>query len=83
MRCTKLDQEFKLLKRVIYLPGFDGRHHPPSGWLVACPISTLVDIYMTKGAEVFKPYTPFSPVPPPALIDMYPQAAALRAICCT
>ena len=41
------------------------------------PISTLVDIYMTKGKDVFTPYTSFSATPPHALITKHPSAAAM------
>jgi|SRR5882672_321234 len=77
MLVQQLDQEFKLLKRVDLFAGTSTGGIIALGLAGGVPVSTLVDIYLTKGAEVFKPYTPFSPVPPPALIDMYPQAAAL------
>ena len=73
----QLDQELDFLKRVDLFAGTSTGGIIAIGLASGVPVSTLVDIYMTKGAEVFKPYKPFSAAPPPALISMYPQAAVL------
>lgn len=73
----QLDQKFDFLKRVNLFAGTSTGALIALGLASGVPISTLVDIYMTRGGEVFKPYGAFSPVPPPALISMYPNAAAL------
>lgn len=73
----QLDQELDLLKRVDLFAGTSTGGLIALGLASGVPISTLVDIYMNRGAEVFKPYASFSPVPPPSLTNIYPQAAAL------
>jgi hypothetical protein len=73
----QLDQELNFLKRVDLFAGTSTGGLLAIGLASGVPVSSLVDIYMTKGAEVFKPYSSFSPVPPPALTDIYPKAAAL------
>lgn len=73
----QLDQELDFLKRVNLFAGTSTGGLIALGLASGVPISTLVDIYMTRGAEVFKPYPSFSPVPPPSLTNIYPRAAAL------
>ncbi len=73
----QLDQELGFLKRVDLFAGTSTGALLALGLASGVPIASLVDIYMTKGAEVFKPYTSFSPKPPPALIAKHPSAAAL------
>lgn len=73
----QLDQELDLLKRVNLFAGTSTGGLIALGLASGVPVSTLVDIYMTRGAEVFQPYAYISPVPPPALVNRYPQAAAL------
>jgi hypothetical protein len=73
----QLDQELNLLKRVNLFAGTSTGGLIALGLACGVPIETLVDIYMTKGKEVFKPYGPFSPVPPAELSKAYPQAALL------
>jgi hypothetical protein len=73
----QLDEELNFLKRVDLFAGTSTGGIIAIGLASGVPVSTLVDIYLTQGAEVFKPYRPFSAVPPPELIAMYPQAALL------
>jgi len=73
----QLDLELNFLKRVDLFAGTSTGGLLAIGLASGVPVSSLVDIYMTKGAEVFKPYASFSPVPPPALTNIYPKAAAL------
>ena len=73
----QLDQELDFLKRVNLFAGTSTGGLIALGLASEVPISTLVDIYMTRGAEVFKPYGSFSPIPPRALTNMYPQASTL------
>ena len=73
----QLDQELNFLERVDLFAGTSTGGLLAIGLASGVPVSSLVDIYMTKGAEVFQPYPSFSSVPPPALIDNYPKAMAL------
>lgn len=73
----QLDQELGFLKRVDLFAGTSTGGLIALGLASGVPVPTLVDIYMTRGAEVFKPYAYISPGPPPALVRRYPQAAAL------
>lgn len=73
----QLDQELDFLKRVNLFAGTSTGGLIALGLASEVPIAKLVDIYMNKGAEVFKPYASFSPVPPPSLVNIYPQASAL------
>lgn len=73
----QLDQECDLLKRVDLFAGTSTGSLLALGLASGVPISTLVDIYMTKGKDVFKPYTSFSPTPPQALINLHPSAATM------
>jgi patatin-like phospholipase/acyl hydrolase len=73
----QLHQELNLLERVDLFAGTSTGGLVAIGLASGVPVSSLVDIYMTKGAEVFQPYPSFSSVPPPALIDSYPNATAL------
>ncbi len=73
----QLDQELNFLRRVDLFAGTSTGGLIAIGLASGVPVSSLIDIYLTKGAEVFKPYASFSPVPPPALTNIYPQAAAL------
>ena len=73
----QLDQECDFLKRVDLFAGTSTGSFLALGLACGVPISTLVDIYMNKGKEVFKPYTSFSPSPPQALINLHPSAATM------
>ena len=73
----QLHQELNLLERVDLFAGTSTGGLIAIGLASGVPVSSLVDIYMTKGAEVFTPYPSSSTVPPPALIDNYPEATAL------
>ena len=73
----QLDQEFDFLKRVDLFAGTSTGALMALGLASGVPISTLVDIYMTKGKEVFKPNTSFSPTPPKELINKHPSVAGL------
>lgn len=73
----QLDQELNFLRNVDLFAGTSTGGLIAIGLASGVPVSSLIDIYMTKGAEVFKPYDSFSTVPPAALINMYPKAAAL------
>ena len=75
----QLDQELDFLKRVDLFAGTSTGGLLAIGLASGVPVSSLVDIYMTKGAEVFKAYVSLTTVPPPALTDIYPQASALPA----
>src|SRR4026207_2163740 len=72
-----LDPGPNLPKRVNLFAGTSTGGLIALGLACGVPIDELVDIYMTKGKEVFKPYGAFSPVPPPSLTKAYPQAALL------
>ncbi len=69
----QLDKEFDLLKRVDLFAGTSTGALIALGLASNVPISELVDIYMTRGKEVFQRYKSFSPKPPAALVKMYPQ----------
>src|SRR6266542_2343003 len=73
----QLDQELNLLERVDLFAGTSTGGLVAIGLASDVPVSSLVDIYMTKGAEVFQPYPFVSSVPPQELTDNYPKAAAL------
>ena len=73
----QLDRELNFLRRVSLFAGTSTGGIIVLALASDVPIATVVDIYMTKGAEVFKPYHPSSAAPPRALLRMYPQAAAL------
>lgn len=73
----QLDKELDFLKRVDLFAGTSTGALIALGLASGVPVSSLVDIYMNKGAEVFKPYASFSPKPPQQLINKYPQAAML------
>ena len=70
----QLDKELDLLKRVDLFAGTSTGALMALGLASDVPISELVDIYMTKGKEVFQPYNKLlASKPPPALVKMYPQ----------
>ncbi len=71
----QLDQELNLLERVDLFAGTSTGGLVAIGLASDVPVSSLVDIYMTKGAEVFQPYPFVSSVPPQELTDNYPKAA--------
>jgi patatin-like phospholipase/acyl hydrolase len=73
----QLDAELDFLKRVNLFAGTSTGGLIALGLAGGVPIDRIVDIYMTRGAEVFKPYASFSPQPPPSLTKVYPQAALL------
>ena len=76
----QLDQELDFLRRVDLFAGTS------TGGVIACGlasevnIDTIVDIYMTKGAEIFKPYKFWATkTPPKTLTKLHPQALSLPA----
>lgn len=73
----QLDQELDFLRRVDLFAGTSTGGLIALGLASEVPIAKLVDIYMSKGAEVFKPYSFISPKPPKALTKIHPQASAL------
>jgi uncharacterized protein len=73
----QLHQELNLLERVDLFAGTSTGGLVAIGLASDIPVSSLVDIYMTKGAEVFKPYVSLAAVPPQELIDIYPDAQLL------
>lgn len=77
----QLDQELNFLERVDLFGGTSTGGIIALGLAGEVPVSNIVDIYLTKGAEIFKPYDPFSlaaPEPPPAaLTRVHPQALSL------
>lgn len=73
----QLDAELGLLKRVNLFAGTSTGGLIALGLASGVPIADIVDIYLTKGAEVFKPYPSFAAEPPAALTKIYPEAAAL------
>jgi patatin-like phospholipase/acyl hydrolase len=73
----QLDQELDFLKRVNLFAGTSTGGLIALGLASEVPIAKLVDIYMNRGAEVFKPYASFAAQPPQALVNIYPGAAAL------
>jgi patatin-like phospholipase/acyl hydrolase len=73
----QLEQELNLLKRVSLFAGTSTGGLIALGLASGVPVSSLVEIYMTKGKKVFSSYGSLSAVPPPALTNIYPQAAAL------
>lgn len=75
----QLDQELNLLERVDLFAGTSTGGLVAIGLASDVPVSSLVDIYMTKGAEVFDPYVSLVTVPPQELIDIYPEAELLPA----
>ena len=73
----QLDQEFDFLKRVDLFAGTSTGALMALGLASGVPVASLVDIYMTKGKDVFTPYSSFSATPPQALINKHPSAAAM------
>jgi hypothetical protein len=74
----QLDYELNFLKNVHMFVGTSTGGLIALGLASGVPVSSLVDIYMNKGSEVFKPYdAPLATVPPQELIDIYPSAALL------
>jgi len=73
-----LDQELNFLRRVDLFAGTS------TGGVIACGLASevaidgIVDIYMTKGAEIFKPFKFLSPkARPKVLTKIHPQALSL------
>lgn len=73
----QLDRELDLLRRVSLFAGTSTGGLIALGLASEVPVEKLVDIYMNRGAEVFKPYGSFSATLPRALTKMYPRASAL------
>ena len=73
----QLDRELNFLRRVNLFAGTSTGGLIALGLASEVPIERLVDIYMNRGAEVFQPYESISATPPPALTNIYPQAALL------
>jgi len=74
----QLDAELDLLNRVDLFAGTSTGGLIALGLASGVPIAEILDLYMTRGAEVFTPYSGLSAEPPPpALTKMYPQAALL------
>jgi patatin-like phospholipase/acyl hydrolase len=75
----QLDQELGFLRRVDLFAGTSTGGVIATGLASEVSISTIVDIYMTKGAEIFKPYKFFAKAKPKALTNLHPQAMSLPA----
>jgi hypothetical protein len=73
----QLDKELDFLSRVNLFAGTSTGGLIALGLASEVSIAKLVDIYLNRGAEVFKPYSPFSPIPPEEITNAYPAAAAL------
>ena len=73
----QLDEELNFLERVDLFAGTSTGALIALGLASGVNISSLVDIYMTKGAEVFQPYAFIAAEPPSSLTDIYPSAALL------
>lgn len=74
----QLDKELDLLKRVDLFAGTSTGALIALGLASNVPVSELVDIYMTRGKEVFQPYNKLlAAKPPPALVNMYLNGANL------
>lgn len=73
----QLDQEFDFLKTVDLFAGTSTGGLLALGLASDVHIDTLADVYKTRGREVFKRYASFSPAPPQAFMDRYPEAAAM------
>jgi patatin-like phospholipase/acyl hydrolase len=76
----QLDKELDFLRRVNLFGGTSTGGVIAAGLASEVAIGTIVDIYMTKGAEIFKPFKFLSTeVPPKALTKIHPQALSLPA----
>ena len=73
----QLDEELNFLEKVDLFAGTSTGALIALGLASGVNISSLVDIYMTKGAEVFQPYAFIAAEPPSSLTDIYPSAALL------
>jgi len=73
----QLDEELNFLRKVDLFAGTSTGALIALGLASGVPISRLVDIYMTEGAEVFQPYTFIAAEPPPSLVELYPAALKL------
>lgn len=73
----QLDQELDFLRRVDLFAGTSTGGVIATGLASEVSISTIVDIYMTKGAEIFQPYHFFANRKPKALTRLHPQAMSL------
>jgi hypothetical protein len=73
----RLEQEVGFLKQVDLFAGTSTGGVIAVGLASEVPISTIVNLYMTKGAEIFKPYNPLLSEVPVELTRLYAQAASL------
>jgi patatin-like phospholipase/acyl hydrolase len=73
----QLDQEFNFLRRVNLFAGTSTGGLLAIGLASEVPVAEIVDIYMTKGAEVFKRYGSLATAATQELVDIYPEAALL------
>jgi len=76
----QLDKELNFLSRVDLFAGTSTGGVIAAGLASEVSISAIVDLYMTKGAEIFKPFTFLAAKPrPKALTSLHPQALSLPA----
>ena len=76
----QLDQELDFLRRVDLFAGTSTGGVIATGLASEVKIDTIVDIYMTKGAEIFKPFKFLTTkARPKALTSIHPQALSLPA----
>lgn len=74
----QLDKELDFLRRVDLFAGTSTGGVIATGLASEVAIGTIVNIYMTKGAEIFKPLTFLAAKPrPKALAKLHPQALSL------
>lgn len=76
----QLDEELNFLSRVDLFAGTSTGGVIATGLASQVSIDAIVDIYMTKGAEIFKPYKFLTAKPrPKVLTQLHPQAMSLPA----
>jgi len=76
----QLDQELGFLRRVDLFAGTSTGGVIAAGLASEVAIASIVDIYMTKGAEIFKPFKFLATkARPKALTSLHPQALSLPA----
>ena len=76
----QLDKELGFLSRVDLFAGTSTGGVIATGLASEVSISTIVDIYLTRGSEIFKPFKFLAGKPrPKALTTLHPQALSLPA----